>query len=191
MISKVAHNQIRTLERLLSAGFLALIVLAAASEAVAQGGQPEYRLGAGDKLRITVFGERDLSGNFEVDGLGYISMPLIGEVPAGNTTLRAVEQAIAEKLRLGILKEPKVSIEVLNYRPFYILGEVRNPGSYPFVNGITVLKAIAMAGGYTYRADKKDIRVTRAGDKTNTEKKVGQHSVLLPGDIIRITERFF
>ena len=167
-------------------------------EVVAQTGQPIYTLGAGDRLKVTVFGESDLSGEFEVDGSGNVSLPLIGEVKAGETSPRDLEQIIVGKLKEGVLKEPQVTVEVLNYRPFYILGEVRTPGSYAFVNGITILKAVAMAGGFTYRADKRDIRVIRGVDAARAPpdsnfrgERVGQQTVVLPGDVITVTERFF
>src|SRR5690606_8384373 len=101
---------------------------------------------------VTVYGEPDLSGDFELDGGGKMALPLLGEVRVGDMTLREAEQAIAARLHPDYLIDPKVSIQVVNYRPFYILGEVKSPGSYPFVNGITVVQAVALAGGFTYRA---------------------------------------
>lgn len=150
-----------------------------------------YALGSGDKVRVVVFGEKELSGEFEVDGNGYISMPLIGEVIVGRRTLRESERTIEAMLKNGFLKIPRVSIEVLNYRPFYILGEVKSPGSYPFVNGMTILNAVVLGGGFTYRADEKDIVVKQANDPDQRETNVGLDSPVLPGDIIRVEERFF
>ncbi|MBI1273562.1 MAG: polysaccharide export protein [Alphaproteobacteria bacterium] len=151
----------------------------------------DYRLGAGDRLRVTVFGEPDLSGDFEVDSTGRLSMPLIGQVQATNTTISQVSKAIESLLSQGYLRDPKVSIDVLNYRPFFILGEVMKPGSYPYVNGLTVVNAVALAGGYTYRADKGDITIVRAGDTSKTEYKIDEVGEVMPGDVVRVPERFF
>lgn len=149
-----------------------------------------YRLGAGDKLRITVYKEEEISGEYEVDNSGNVSLKLVGAVPAIGRTLPELVNIIEAKLRDGYLLDPRVAIDVLNYRPFYVLGEVNTPGSYSYVAGITVLKAIALAGGYTFRARTKGIELIRASapDKPVI---VDQNTLLLPGDIIRIKERFF
>ncbi|WP_240002584.1 polysaccharide biosynthesis/export family protein [Oleisolibacter albus] len=149
-----------------------------------------YRLGAGDKLRIVVFGEDDLSGEFEVDSGGSLSLPLIGEIVAVAKTPRDLERDVAKALSDGYLVNPRVSIEVLNYRPFFILGEVKEPGKYPYVNGMTVLNAVAVAGGYTYRARKDQIVIVRGGD-SGRETMAQEGSSVLPGDIIRVPERLF
>ncbi|MEJ0062053.1 MAG: polysaccharide biosynthesis/export family protein [Alphaproteobacteria bacterium] len=112
-------------------------------------GTAAYKLGSGDKLRITVFGEPDLSGEFEVDSIGKISMPLVGQVNVANMTVTQTTATLVQILSAGYLRDPKVNIDVLNYRPFFILGEVLKPGSYPYVNGMTIVNAVAMAGGYT------------------------------------------
>ncbi len=153
--------------------------------------QPVYTLGAGDKLKITVFGEEDLSGEFEVDGAGFVALPLIGGVKVRGLSLRSVEKRVVEKLKDGFLKAPRVNVEVLNYRPFYILGEVKKPGSFPYVDGMTILMAVALAGGFTYRAKKSDIIVTRAHDPKRTKRKAQTDTIVLPGDIITVKERFF
>ena len=114
----------------------------------AQSTQPSYILGTGDNLRITVFDEPNLSGDFQVDASGSLSLPLIGVVPTAGLNSRDLEEAIVEKLKAGYLNNPKVTVEVSTYRPFYILGNVKSPGSYPYVSGMTVLNAIALAGGY-------------------------------------------
>lgn len=150
----------------------------------------EYRLGSGDKLRVIVFGEEALSGEFDVDGTGTVSLPLIGLIHAKNLTLREFETEVGVKLRDGYLKDPRVSAEVLNYRPFYIFGEVEQPGEYPYTNGMTVLNAIAVGGGYTFRADKLRIYISR--DQANEVEYLLNTSVRVqPGDIVRIAERFF
>ena len=153
--------------------------------------QPAYLLGSGDRVRVTVFGEEELSGEFEVDGSGTISLPLIREVQAGGLRIRQLEQVISEKLLDGYLKNPRVSIEVLNYRPFYILGEVKQPGSYPYVSGMTVLNAVALAGGYTYRAKKNGLLITHANRSESKEQPASEETVVLPGDIVKVPERFF
>lgn len=160
------------------------------------GGQQEdavagYRLGAGDQVRVTVFRHEDLSGEFQLDGEGFFALPLVGEVKGGGKTVRDLEVDIEDSFRDGgYLVNPQVSLEVLNYRPFYILGEVNQPGSYPYVNGMTVINAVALAGGYTYRASQGSITVQRGG--SNSDKVgVGPTSQVLPGDIITVPERFF
>lgn len=152
---------------------------------------PEYRTGAGDKLRITVFGHEDLSGEFQIDGSGTISLPLIGDVAAGELSVKEIEGAIVDKLKPDYLKNPRVSVEVVNYRPFYILGEVKNPGSYPYVNGMTVVNAIALSGGYTYRARENKVLIIRAEDPERTKQTGSLDTLVLPGDIIEVPERFF
>jgi polysaccharide export outer membrane protein len=150
-----------------------------------------YRLGAGDQVRVTVFRHEDLSGEFQLDGEGFFALPLVGEVKGGGKTVRDLEVDIEDSFRDGgYLVNPQVSLEVLNYRPFYILGEVNQPGSYPYVNGMTVINAVALAGGYTYRASQGSITVQRGG--SNSDKvAVGPTSQVLPGDIISVPERFF
>ncbi len=148
-----------------------------------------YRLGSGDKVRVIVFGEEDLSGEFEVDGSGNVSLPLIGQVSARNRTLRSFEKAVAEQLRDGYLRDPRVSAEVLNYRPFYIIGEVEEGGEYPFVSGMHVLNAVALAGGHTYRANPNRVFITRRGQER--EFSAPLDSEVQPGDVIRVPERFF
>jgi polysaccharide biosynthesis/export protein VpsN len=170
---------------------LLVVVMALAVTPAAAGAETalEYQLGSGDKLKITVFGEKDLSGTFELAGNGEISMPLIGKVGAKNQSVRGLESKIAQALR-KYLRAPQVTVEVLNYRPFYILGEIKKPGNYPYVSGISVLNAVAMAGGFTYRADKGDIVIKRAGNGGRAE-NITEATTVLPGDIITIKERFF
>lgn len=150
----------------------------------------EYQLGAGDKLKVTVFGEKELSGTYEIDGSGNLSIPLIGKVLARKSTIAVIEKTIVKRLK-KFLKAPEVTVQVINYRPFYILGEIKKPGNYPYVSGISVLNAVAMAGGFTYRADKGDIIIKRGGTGTGIEEEVTIESVVLPGDIISVNERFF
>ena len=112
-------------------------------------GPPVYRLDAGDKLRVTVFGEQSVSGDYAIGPDGDIAFPLIGTIAAKQRTIDELRQTIVEKLSSGYLIDPRVTIEVLNYRPYYILGEVSRPGQYPYANALSVDQAIATAGGYT------------------------------------------
>lgn len=149
-----------------------------------------YRLGIGDKLKITVFGEDTLSGPVEVNAGGQVALPLAGDVPAAGKTLSQFRDAVVARLSDGYLKNPKVTVEITNYRPVYIHGEVKNGGEFNYKTGLKLRDAVAMAGGYTYRANQSTIILIRDG--------VGEVSVpasgtvsLLPGDNIRIPERFF
>ena len=153
---------------------------------------PGYRIGADDEIKITVYGEEDLSGTYAVSGTGKISMPLIGDVHVQNFTLKDVELAVTDKLKDGYLLDPKVSVEISKYRPFYILGEVRVPGSYPYVNNMSVLNAVAVAGGFTYRANKKRVEIMRTHEEdADVDKDQTVDTLVVPGDIILVKERFF
>ncbi|MCK5516816.1 MAG: polysaccharide export protein [Desulfobulbaceae bacterium] len=150
-----------------------------------------YRLGSGDKLQVIVFNQKDLSGEYTINGTGRFSMPLIGSlIAAGNTPLELEEQ-IKNKLKPDFIRNPRVSIEVMNYRPFYIMGEVKEPNSYPYVDGMTYMTAVAIAGGFSYRAKKEYALVKRKNDENPIEFKVNMNEQVHPGDIIRIDERFF
>lgn len=151
----------------------------------------DYVLGSGDKLRVIVYGEEALSGEFVVSGNGMLSMPLVGELQAAGRTVRDFQNAYEEKLRDGYLRDPRVSAEVLNFRPFYILGEVNKPGEYPYTSGLTVLNAIATAGGFTYRAQMKKVFIRRAGEGEEKAYALSSGLSVAPGDTIRIAERFF
>jgi protein involved in polysaccharide export with SLBB domain len=150
-----------------------------------------YRLGPGDRIRLTVFRHEDLSGEFELDGEGFFAMPLVGEVAAHDVTARQLEGEVESQLKEeGYLVSPQVSVEVLNYRPFYIIGEVNQPGSYPYVSGMDIVNAVALAGGFTYRADQDDIVISRGGSN-GASVDAELTTQVLPGDIIEIPERFF
>lgn len=152
---------------------------------------PEYRLGSGDKIRVITFGEDALTGEFFVGGSGKVSLPLVGEVQAAGKSIREFQGEVEAALKGGYLREPRVSVEVLNYRPFYILGEVNKPGEYPYTNGLTVMNAVATAEGFTYRANRKRVFIKRAD--TNEEQQFPLTGVtpVAPGDTIRVVERFF
>jgi protein involved in polysaccharide export with SLBB domain len=150
-----------------------------------------YSLGPGDKLRVTVFGEESLSGEFSVGGDGNVSLPLIGEIRAGDRTITQLRDEVKQALGNGYLKDPRVSAEVITYRPYFILGEVHSPGQYPYSIGLTVLNAVATAGGFTYRADTDDVYIKKAGDSTERRYNLNQTVPILPGATIRIRERHF
>lgn len=169
----------------------AVLIFYSLAIAPALGQVTHYRLGIGDQLRVTVFGHEDLSGDFEVSSTGYITLPLIGDVSALELTLKALEQAIIDKLKPDYLKNPQVSAEVLNYRPFYIIGEVKNPGSYPYVGGMRAINAVAIAGGFTYRAREKKLLITRAKGGSGKPEPADQSTLVLPGDVVEVPERFF
>jgi protein involved in polysaccharide export with SLBB domain len=151
-----------------------------------------YRLGSGDRVRVTVYGQPELTGEYAVDGGGQMSYPLVGQIRAGGLTAYELERALIGKLSPNYLKNPSISVEVLTFRPFYIVGEVRTPGSYPFVSGMSVLNAVALAGGFTYRARENSFYVTRtAEDGSKNKITAGADATILPGDIITVRERYF
>lgn len=153
-----------------------------------------YRLGAGDKIRIIVFGEDEMSGKFEVGDNGGVSLPYIREVKAQGIDIATLERNIENRYKQeGILKNPKVSVEVLKYRPFYIHGEVNQGGEFPYKAGIDVRNAVAIAGGYTYRADTDIVYIRREGMPSVYKISLagGKSISIYPGDNIQIPERFF
>jgi polysaccharide export outer membrane protein len=151
----------------------------------------EYRLGSGDKIRLIIFGEPDLSGEFTISGDGMVSLPLIKEVKAAGLTATQLQGNVESAFKEGYLKDPRVSIEVLSFRPFYILGEVNKPGEYPYSNGITVVNAVALASGYTYRANQKKVLIRHAGATAEEEVPLTSATMVAPGDTVRIAERYF
>jgi polysaccharide export outer membrane protein len=151
-----------------------------------------YRLSPGDKLKVVVFNEQDLTGEFQVNERGNVAFPLVGEVQAANSTPDEFQSRLTARLRGKYVKNPRVSIEITNYRPFNVLGEVRNAGQYPYRPGLTVQDAVALAGGFTYRANSRTVYVRRAdasGEVSVTTD--GEKVPILPGDNIRVPERYF
>ena len=149
-----------------------------------------YRLGLGDKLRVTVFGEQALSGEYQVSGAGSLSMPLIGDVRAVGLSARELEAALVRRFSAGYLRDPKIAVEVYDFRPYFILGEVQRPGRYPSAEGTTILGAVATAGGFTYRANTKRVFLRRGGGR-EYEVAAGSDVKVQPGDVIRVGERYF
>jgi polysaccharide export outer membrane protein len=150
-----------------------------------------YLLDAGDRLRITVFGQDGLTNSYAVDAAGNITMPLVGTVPARGLTTQQLTHALTERLKQGYIREPKVAIEVEGYRPFFIHGEVVTPGQYAYVPNMTVENAIAIAGGFGPRADKSKVTLSRTIRGQTSRISVPLSYPLRPGDTLRIAERWF
>jgi polysaccharide export outer membrane protein len=152
-----------------------------------------YRLGVGEDVRVITFGEERLTGQFRVNDRGDIAVPLLGTIPASGLTTTQLEQSIAKQLTVKkVLLNPSVSVEVLQYRPVFILGEVAKPGEYPYQPGMTVLTAVAIAGGFTYRAETGYASILRTTNNGNTvEGRVPRGIEVRPGDVIDIYERYF
>ena len=155
------------------------------------GGQQSYTLDSGDKLRVVVFGQDGITNSYTVDAGGNISLPLVGSVPARGYGTQQLSQMIAERLKQGYVREPHVSVEVEGYRPFFILGEVRQPGQFPYVTGMTVEMAVAIAGGYGDRANERKARLSRRVGGITEVIDVPRDVELEPGDTIYVYERFF
>lgn len=150
-----------------------------------------YRLGAGDRVRVTVFEQEGLTNYYSVDQSGYIAFPLVGAVAARGQTAKQVERAIAAKLSQGYLKDPDVSVEVDRYRSVFVMGEVGAAGQYAFVPGMTVQQAIAMAGGFSPRAQQLDADITRSVNGKVVTGRVMISDPMVPGDTVYIRERLF
>lgn len=153
--------------------------------------EASYALGSGDRLRITVYGEDKLTGEYLVDGNGAIAFPLIGSVPARGITVDQLSARIANALRNGFLDDPSIAIEVLNFRPFYILGEVNHAGEFPYVEGLTVFSAVAKAEGFTYRANTRKVFIRHKDGPNEVLYRLDGATPVQPGDTIRILERSF
>lgn len=166
--------------------FLSLIGIVSGGHAAT-----EYQLGAGDKLKIVVLNQEGLSGEYTLDGAGNFSMPFLGSIHAAGLTITQLEKVLYDKLSPDYLINPRITIQMLNYRPYYILGEVKTPNSYPYVDGMTYLNAVVIAGGFTYRAKQDHVMVIRAKDQNKNEIALPLDALVQPGDIIRVKERFF
>jgi len=151
----------------------------------------DYVLGAGDKLKLTVFDETDLSGDYAIDGSGYVRLPLIGQVRAAGYTAQQLEGAIGSALAQGYLKSPRVSVEVSTYRPFYIIGAVNRPGEYPYVNHMNALNAIALAGGYLPTAVESVVYIRREGSNQEVRMATDRATQIYPGDVVRVNNTVF
>jgi protein involved in polysaccharide export with SLBB domain len=156
-----------------------------------RGSDGPYRLGPGDKVRLKFYDDANLNEEYEVNSAGFVSIPLVGEVKASGLTTSQLEKAIARRMKGKIAQEPNVTAQISSYAPFYIFGEVKKAGFYPYQPGITVAGAIATAGGLTYRADENTIYLQHAGSIAQEEVKLTIPTRIFPGDNIRIGERMF
>ncbi|MEM8785476.1 MAG: polysaccharide biosynthesis/export family protein [Pseudomonadota bacterium] len=181
---------------ILRSGFLGFALLAlgacaTASERYSDRPSVDYGLGVGDIVRVIVFGEADLSGDYVVDKDGTIAFPLLGNIDAQGQSLSAVQMAISQELQKTYFDLPRVTVEVVDYRPVFIYGEVNAPGKFPYTDGLTALQAVATAGGFTYRANKAVILIQ--AEKTDEEipYSLSPRTKLRPGDTVRVIERGF
>jgi protein involved in polysaccharide export with SLBB domain len=149
------------------------------------------KLEPGDKIRVTVFGESQLSGDYQLDQSGQISLPLAGTVTAQGLTQSELEQALAKKFRSEYLKNPKVTVTIATLQPYYMMGEVSKPGEFPYRSGLNVLTALAVAGGPTYRASRSTIQIQRRGETSMRDYPISASVPVLPGDVIKVPERYF
>jgi protein involved in polysaccharide export with SLBB domain len=150
-----------------------------------------YVLGPNDRIRLKVYGEADITGEYEVDSNGQVSIPLAGHIPAAGLTTKQLERSITSALAKGIVRDPRVNVEVALYRPYYILGEVKKGGEYPYRVGLTVMDAVASAGGFTYRANENKVYLRRSGAGVEEVYALDAPILVFPGDNIRIPERYF
>lgn len=157
-----------------------------------EGTVSEYRLDTGDQVRLTVFGDPRLSGEYRVNDAGNIAVPLAGSVKAVGLTSTELERAVADTLRRNsLVRQPEVAVEVTSYRPVFVLGEVRTPGELAYQPGMTVLTLIARAGGFTYRAQEEYVGITRIHDGKAIEGKATRQTIIEPGDVVQVFERRF
>ncbi len=152
---------------------------------------PAYVLGPADRVRIKVYNESDITGEYEVNSAGFVSIPLAGPIRAAGLSTGQLERAIKSRLAAGIVNDPRVNVEIAAYAPFYIQGEVKTAGEYAYRIGLTVQDAIALAGGYTYRAYDREIHVRRAGSAVEEIYGLEVPIPVWPGDNIRVPERYF
>jgi polysaccharide biosynthesis/export protein len=159
--------------------------------ALAPSSAATYVLGPNDRIRLKVYGESDISGEYEIDAGGNVSVPLAGHIKAAGATTRQLERSITAALSKGIVRDPRVNVEIAAYRPYYILGEVKKSGEYPYRLGLTVMDAVASAGGFTYRANENKVYLRRAGAGVEETIALDAPVPVFPGDNIRVPERFF
>ena len=150
-----------------------------------------HHLQTGEKIRVTVYGEQGLTGEYQIDPSGAVSLPLAGTVDAAGLTQRELEQRLTERFSSEYLRNPKVTVSIVEFRPFYIVGEVEHPGAYPYTGGLNVLSAIAIAGGTTYRANRSKIYIQHVGEKGLKEYVASAAIPIMPGDVIQIPRRYF
>jgi protein involved in polysaccharide export with SLBB domain len=150
------------------------------------------RLHSGARIKITVYGEEALTGEYDINPSGSVSMPLIGAIKAAGRTQAEFSRDVANRYRRGgFLQDPNVTVAVVTFQPFYVLGEANSPGEYPFRSGLNVHSAVAMAGGFTYRASRTFVLIRHTGEEVWKEYPLTEPVVIAPGDLIRVPERYF
>lgn len=155
------------------------------------GGALPYVLGPGDKLHVAVYGEPDLSAAYPIDSGGTIAVPLVGLVPAKDLTVDQLQRNLVSRLDATAVRSPNVTVQIEEYRPFYILGEVQRPGAYSYAPGMSAVKAITIAGGFTLRANRTEMSVTRVTDGKPVEYRATRDAAIWPGDVVLVLERHF
>jgi len=197
LLSSVSSSARRTGWRLPAVGLAACLALSACAPGSALPPLPQttastYTLGTGEQVRVVIFGQTQLTGLFTVNDLGNISVPLLGDVPARGRTTDELAQAISTELQQRkLLNNPSVSVEIAKYRPVFILGEVEKPGQYSYEPGMTALTLVAVAGGFSYRAQTGYVSVLRKVDGHVIEGRAPRGEEIEPGDVITIFERYF
>ena len=176
---------------LLVSGCAANSLSEAEKQSMAAAATAPAKLQPGDKIKITVYGEDKLSGDFQLDQSGQISLPLAGTITAQGLTQSELEQALAKKFRSQYLKDPKVTVTIATLEPYYMIGEVTKPGQYPYQSGLNVLTALAVAGGPTYRANRNTVQIQRHGETSMHDYPISTTVPILPGDVIKVPERYF
>ena len=151
----------------------------------------DTRVQVGDRIKVTVYGEDNLNGVYDVDPAGNVSLPLAGTIRGAGLSKRDLEREITRRYRSDFLQDPKVTVDIATSRPFYVMGEAEKPGEYPYRSGLTVMSAIATAGGATYRASRSHVLIQHAGQNAWVEYPLVPEVPVAPGDIIRLPERYF
>lgn len=156
-----------------------------------RGASGPYVLGPGDKVRLKIYGDADVNGDYEVNSGGFVSIPLVGQVKAAGLTTAQLENALKARMRGKVANDPKVNVEIATYAPFYVHGEVKKAGVYPFQPGLTVADAVATAGGLTYRANEDKVLLRRASSNESVIVPIESSVRVYPGDNLRVAERYF
>ncbi|HVQ20635.1 MAG TPA: polysaccharide biosynthesis/export family protein, partial [Terrimicrobiaceae bacterium] len=176
---------------LLACGCTASSLSEAEQQSLAAASVASPQLQPGDKIRVNVYGEDKLSGEYQLNQSGQISLPLAGTIEAKGLTQSELEQALAKKFRSEYLKHPKVTVTIATLQPYYVMGEVEKPGEFAYKSGLNVLTALAIAGGPTYRASRSTVQIQRRGESSMREYPISASVPILPGDVIKVPERYF
>jgi protein involved in polysaccharide export with SLBB domain len=176
---------------LLVSGCAGSVISEAEQQSLAAAAAAPAKLAPGDKIRIYVYGEDKLSGDYQLDQSGQISLPLAGTFEAQGLTQTELEQALSKKFRSEYLKNPRVTVTIATLAPYYMIGEVSHAGEFPYRSGLNVLTALAIAGGPTYRASRSTVQIQRRGETSMREYPISASVPILPGDVIKVPERYF